>query len=150
VTPPLSSASSLLAPSSCTKGGAWGTATAVFSEGCEKRRRGAERSGEEGIDEGGRKTLGYALHLPWASTLASFCLARGPSRDLPLHPIFWGQEGFHGAGSISLSLYLCLNVDVLLFFFPVASRCLANSLLLVREMGSGRIKGEGDGRGHTE
>jgi hypothetical protein len=59
VTPPLSSTSSLLAPSSCTKGGARGTAT-VSSEGREKRRRGEEE--QRGVAKRGLTTSPMGLH----------------------------------------------------------------------------------------
>jgi hypothetical protein len=59
VPPPLSSTSSLLAPSSCTKGGARGTAT-VSSEGREKRRRGEEE--QRGVAKRGLTTSPMGLH----------------------------------------------------------------------------------------
>jgi hypothetical protein len=58
--------------------------------------------------------------------------------------------GFHGASSSSLSLSLWLNIEILLLFFPITSRCFGYLLLLGREMGRGRTGGEGDGREHNE
>jgi hypothetical protein len=63
------------------------------------------------------------------------------------------KDGVNGAGSSSLPplpFSLWLNIEVLLLFFDVASRCLSDTFLLVRKIERARIKGEGDGRGHNK
>jgi hypothetical protein len=78
-----------------------------------------------------RRSIGHCYCcLLWSSTLASFCLERRPSGLCP-STLFFGAEGGLPWCRFELpppSLCLWLNVDVLLLFFPVAPRCLADSL----------------------